>query len=340
MIYSNDPSHGGKLLGIVESGLQNSRKVAIASGYISGDIISQFESKFYEVAQNGGEFKLLVGMAFHEGLSGRNLRQLQAIDQRLRGENTGSGVFVCHSRRFHGKIYFFTNAAEETEIFVGSSNFSRSGLSENLECTTKVSDTDTKQELNQFVEYLFSEANAVSIQDADITVFGSKEYKERISLRTLDDLQKYDPAKITKENLEQFEYPLARVVVSEKSSLNVYFGKGRWSRATGKIKPRPWYEVELIAPNSINSNPLYPHGDFLAYTDDGYIIPMKTSGDYYKNIRSRGSLQILGQWIKGKLQKSDALIPLTPVTQETLDKYGNDTIRFYKIRDGEYFVEF
>ncbi|MBI5220821.1 MAG: NgoFVII family restriction endonuclease [Candidatus Liptonbacteria bacterium] len=104
---------------------------------------------------------------------------------------------------------------------------------------------------------------------------------------------------------------------------------------TGKVTPRPWYEVELIAPREINILPVYPRGPFLAYTDDGYIIPMRTSGDNFKNIRSSGNLQLLGQWLKGKLQKSGALVPLTPATAETLEKYGNDTIRFYKVREGE-----
>ena len=51
-------------------------------------------------------------------------------------------------------------------------------------------------------------------------------------------------------------------------------------------------------------------------------------------------MEILGQWIKGKLQKANALVPLTPVTQDTLDQYGNDTIKFYKMDDGKYYMEF
>jgi len=77
-------------------------------------------------------------------------------------------------------------------------------------------------------------------------------------------------------------------------NLNVYFGKGRLNSTTGITKPRPWYEIELIASNDLNSLPNYPKGDFLAYTDDGLIIPMRTQGDYFKNIRSRNSLQIFG----------------------------------------------
>ncbi len=323
----------------VKREMQHSSNVAIASGYVSGDVLGQFENDFYRIAESGGTVKLLVGMAFYEGLTGKNLQRLQTIENRLRTTNGQSGIFVCYSRPFHGKIYRFKNGGDFS-TYVGSSNFSRSGLSENLECTAEVKDTETEAGVEGYLDFLFAPENAVSVLKADITVHGSKEYLERVSLRTLDDLQKYDPKTIDKKTLPEFDYPLSRIVGSEKSSLNVYFGKGRWARSTGKVAPRPWYEVELIALKAMTENPLYPKGDFKAFTDDGYVIPMRTSGDYFKNIRSKGNLQILGQWIKGKLQKANALIPLTPVTQETLDKYGNDTIRFYKIRDGEYYVEF
>ncbi len=70
----------------------------------------------------------------------------------------------------------------------------------------------------------------------------------------------------------------------------------------------------MIANTDLNSQQFYPKGDFLAYTDDGYIIPMRTQGDYFKNIRSKDSLQIFGIWLKGKLEKSGALKKYEPVT--------------------------
>lgn len=327
------------MLNVVKDSLEHATEVSIASGYISGDIIEMFEPHFYRIAENGGIVRILVGMAFYEGLAGRNLRHLQRLESKFEEINNGSGIFVCYSRRFHGKIYSFKDNASEG-LYLGSSNFSRSGLSENMECTTEIKDEVTTYKVKSYLNFLFSKENAVSLGKADITVLGTKQYLERISLENLSDLQRYEPSTINKSTLETFEYPLERVITSEKSSLNVYFGKGRLARVSGKVSPRPWYEVELIANRKITSNPLYPEGDFLAYTDDGYILPMRTSGDYFKNIRSKGNLKLLGQWIKGKLQKADALVPLTPVTADTLDKYGNDTIRFYKIKEGEYYLEF
>ncbi len=105
----------------------------------------------------------------------------------------------------------------------------------------------SNKQTRHFYGYLFQNENAVSILKADFIVPGTKEYSSKISLKTLDDLPRYDPGTIDKSILPKLEFPLSRVTDKEKSNLNVYFGKGRWSRSTGKILARPWYEVELIA---------------------------------------------------------------------------------------------
>ena len=52
----------------------------------------------------------------------------------LKSHNSISGVFVANGRRYHGKIYCFEQE-HESNIYVGSSNFSTSGIKANIECT-------------------------------------------------------------------------------------------------------------------------------------------------------------------------------------------------------------
>jgi len=339
MLWTNTDTNGGNFLQQVEDEFREARDVTIASGYVSLDIINKFYGDFERIADSGGKARLLVGMAFYEGLTANKLAKLTTLSNSLENFGNGSGVFVSYNGKYHGKLYLFENNNNKN-LYVGSSNFSRTGLSGNIECTTSILDDETRNQLNTFIDYLFESENAVSILKADIVVPGTSSYTQKISLQTLDDLPRYDPSSIDTSLLPKLEYPLSRVADKEKSNLNVYFGKGRWSRSSGKVLARPWYEVELIANGDINSNPLYPKGDFTAYTDDGFILPMKTSGDYFKNIRSRGNLSLLGQWIKGKLQKNGALLPLTPVTQDTLDIYGKNSINFYKMSDDKYYMGF
>ncbi len=339
MIYTNTDEYGSNLLPVLDDAFSSSTSVSVASGYTSLDILNRYKDEFVRIAQNGGQSRLLVGMAFYEGLSQRKLDMLNSLSNELQVLGEGNGVFVCYVRKYHGKIYKFEGSASP-KIYIGSSNFSRSGLSENIEATVPVTDEHSRNSISNFMDYMFHPDMSVVIEKADIVVPGSASFRQRVSIETLSDLQRYDPASVSLTGLQYFDYSLARIATSEKSSLNVYFGKGRLATATGRIKPRDWYEVELIAKNELSRLDVYPKGNFTAYTNDGYVIPMRTSGDYFKNIRSQGNLKLLGMWIKKKLQDSGSLIPLTPVTQDTLDQYGRDSIRFYHMTGDKYYLEF
>lgn len=133
---------------------------------------------------------------------------------------------------------------------------------------------------------------------------------------------------------------LSRVDRQQQSNLNTFFGKGRENKSTGKLIPRDWYEVELIVDAKTISDPIYPKGDFIVHTDDGLTFDCQTQGANHKNFRSKYDLKILGRWIKGKLEKSGALKQFEPVTGQTLQTYGRDYIRLYKLSDSEYYLEF
>ncbi len=338
-MYTNVDKYGGQFRSVLDKEFASSKNVTIASGYASLDVINSFEKSFIEIAKKGGTSRLLLGMAFYEGLVQKKLNAVTKLNESLKAHNEHSGVYVTNGRRYHGKVYQF-DKEDDSNLYVGSSNFSASGTKGNIECTVPILDNKQKTDLVSFLNDLYSPNYSLSIDKAEITVPG----KKKIILDKVENLwaslKKYNPATISTENLSKFIFPLDRVAEKEKSNLNVYFGKGRWSRSSGKTKPRPWYEIKLIASTDLNSQQFYPKGDFLAYTDDGYIIPMRTQGDYFKNIRSKGSLQIFGIWLKGKLEKSGALKKYEPVSLETLEEYGSDKLTLYKIEEGKYFMKF
>jgi hypothetical protein len=45
-------------------------------------------------------------------------------------------------------------------------------------------------------------------------------------------------------------------------------------------------------------------------------------------------------WIKGKLQEAGALSLLSPIDFDTFYNYGRSNLRFYKISEKEYFLDF
>lgn len=338
-MFTNLDAFGGNFRTVLNSEFNKAKNVTIASGYTSLDIINVYSSEFIRIAQSGGTSRLLLGMAFYEGLSQKKYDTLIDFNSKLKSHNNVSGVFVANGRRYHGKVYYFKQK-NRSNIYVGSCNFSTSGTKTNIECTVSITLDNQKQKIVDFLEELCSRKYAIAIDKAEGIVSTKKQQITLTSQNKLKKLSKYNPASIQKQNLSKFIFPLSRVVDKQQSNLNVYFAKGRLNTKTGIITPRPWYEIELIADKTIISQPEYPKGDFLAYTDDGYIIPMRTQGDNYKNIRSKDSLQIFGIWLKGKLERARCLKKYEPVTSDTLIEYGRNELAFYKIRDGEYYMEF
>ena len=262
-MFTNILDHGGAFRDILDIEFPKAKNVCIATGYASLDVLHAYENAFLKIANNGGVSKLLLGMAFYEGLSSKKLDVANALNEQLKKFKNGSGVYVTNGRRYHGKVYWFDYEAE-ANIYVGSSNFSSSGTRGNIECTIPVLEKTQKQSVIKFLNDLYSTSHAITIDKAEITVPG----KKKVVLKTVENLwsslKRYDATNIKTSSLPKFEFPLERVAQMEKSNLNVYFGKGRLNSKTGKIIPRPWYEIELIASNDLNSQLYYPKGDFLA----------------------------------------------------------------------------
>lgn len=335
MMFTNlDKHHGGNFRDVLEHNLSTAKKVRIASGYMSLHTIQAYNSQLENIARSHGNVQLMLGMAFYEGLSMKQYDACLDLHNRL-STYSNSGVYVAHGRRYHGKIYDF-NQGIDNKIFVGSSNFSPSGLAGNIECTVEVVDLNQKNKVHNFLDSLFAR-HSEKIDDVVINT-GTKKV---VSLTINDKYRRLlRHSRVVNTALNKVEINLERIAEKPSSNLNVYFGKGRENKQTGKIIPRPWYEIEIISSNEINSLVDYPKGDFYAYTDDGLIIPMRTQGDYFKNLRSKDSLQIFGLWLKGKLENAGVLKKYDPVTIDTLREYGNSTLTLYKISPTEYFMCF
>ena len=135
-MYTNLIKHGGDFRLVLNNEFSKAKNVTIASGYASLDIIHAYEKQFIEIAKKGGKSKLLLGMAFYEGLGQKKLDAVIKLNEKLSAYKNGSGVYVTNGRRYHGKVYHFYDETD-SNIYVGSSNFSSSGTKGNIECTSK-----------------------------------------------------------------------------------------------------------------------------------------------------------------------------------------------------------
>lgn len=353
-IYTNNKDFGGTFLSEFHHQLKSSDSLIAATGYIGGAVLEDLENDLLKIARRG-PCKILIGMVYYEGVTAKQHKILTSLDTKLKGINSESGIFISR-RPYHGKIYKFITSPNDEKVYLGSSNFSTEGFSGRLECTSIIQDTKTKDSITKYLDFLYDKSYAIKLEEADLSIKGRKSLSQRSS--TL--LQDYEiefslfPDKNTA--LGSFDFEL-RVDDQPASSLNLYFDKGRKNQK-GKYAPRPWYEVELQASVKEIRSEFYPPnelkekdkksciGDFIGYLeDDGkyYKIDMKVHSDGGKNISSAdssGGRATLGKFIKGKLEKAGVLEEGQLITSDTLDAYGRNTIKFYKINSNEYILEF
>jgi hypothetical protein len=302
--------------------LSRANILKIATGYITVDSIVEL-TKIIEI-NSRPKIELLIGMHYFDLFTKPQYDAVLLLNEILLERGLGE-VYLSNKRRFHGKMYSFIDGYSNCKAIVGSSNLaSAMGVADSLyevDCffekrdeAIAIDETISKliktlgvglKDLPQLTE--FNSMNMLLDNHYGVIKVSAKDYADILSKRT---------------NVV-FELP---VKSTDKSNLNVFFGKGREDKR-GFVMPRPWYEVELIVSKKITENENYPKNrTFTVITNDLWSFECFTNGDAAKNLRSKDDLKILGKWVKGKLEQSGALKVGHPVTQDVIRTYGRDTI--------------
>lgn len=312
--------------------LSLAENAVVCTGYVAAESIVELQARL-EIFENVKSFDLIVGMARFDGLTSEQHRCLKRLDDYLNSSGRGR-VYISMALPIHTKLARFTG--EIQSAIIGSSNLgSLTRATRQYEVDVRIShEPDLFQKFDQFLEKALQASKPFSESIDKVKIKEDAPHP----LENMAEVTKTDVSGVDVElsNIS-FEIP---VKVEPKSSMNVYFGKGRVS-VNGRTLPRPWYEVELIVSKSITQMPGYPTNPgagekFTVKTDDGYQFECKTSGDFSKNFRSAGDLETLGRWLKGRLELAGALELGQPVTEETLKRYGRDTITMTKALEENY----
>lgn len=319
--------------------LGDSKKIRIASGYISEDSITQIIGLY----ENGlhSSLELIVGMHYFEGFTKLQFDALKKLNSILESKNCGK-VFLSTVSKYHGKVYSFIGNRNNQTVIIGSSNLTKICNSVRVYDTDVIiNDTETTNKVNNFINDLITKyCKTIDIIDeSKIPIINNDAlFSEHTDVQTIDKIY----LERVKKSLSEITYDLP-LKTESKSGLNAFHGKGRLNKSNGLIIPRDWYEVELIIPKSITQDEDYPKKDqvFTVITDDGYSFKCKTSGDYSKNFRSAIDLKVLGRWIKGRLENAGSLGLSEMVTEATLNTYGRNTIKLTKVLfDDLWFLDF
>ncbi|AZA78103.1 NgoFVII family restriction endonuclease [Chryseobacterium sp. G0186] len=308
--------------------LSKSDTVRIATGYVSSESLIELQ-KIIEI-NTSPQLELLIGMHFFEGFTKQQYEAAVALNKILTEKNRGN-IYISDKLKFHGKLYSFTSDARCFGAIVGSSNLnSIAGTSNKLYEVDYLLKDENAEQINKTILDLFNSLGTNMNDLPVITTFVGtndllKNHYGVIQVPATEMTDIWDT-----KNEVVFNIP---VKTELKSNLNIYFGKGRINQRNFEV-PRPWYEAEIIVSKSITDLDGYPKNRaFKVYTDDGWSFMCETNGQNSKNLRSQNDLQILGKWIKGRLESNDSLKVGNLVTEEVLEHYGNNIIKLMGTTD-------
>ena len=313
--------------------LPRASELDIAIGYVSSDSLVELQ-KTIELNPNIRKMNLIIGMHYYDRFTKVQYNSASRLGSFLRDNSIGD-VKLVTAFRYHGKLYSYSNDSGPFAGIIGSNNLSSivEGGTRVYESSVLLDDIPSAKKMKDFITQLDVKASK-SIAELEIIEFNDEnpllEGHELVKRVTT-----YRAALAMNNRTDtSFEIPIKPYEVSPQSNLNVFFGKGRESK-NGLVKPRHWYEVELIVPKDVTTKPGYPQSKtedavFEVITDDCWSFKCKVSGDYSKNFRSEGDLKILGKWLKGRLENAGVLRVGEPVRQATLDAYGRNSFTLTK----------
>lgn len=324
----------------------DAQTIDICVGYASNDAIADL-LKIIDGVQKDLTFHLSIGMAKFEGLPKAQFSSLLSLQRLLADKKMGT-VNVVNSWPFHGKVTVFGDRSGSTRAILGSSNLS--GIVNSViqyECDIEISDAESVTTLENFVRDLRVKATEPLSDSIRITNSRSSALVNILDVREVS-FSEMDSIESRRRSSEVvYEMPLKASPDQQQSNLNIYFGEGRHVGQRTWYIPRSWYEVELQPGRDwFRSSPKFPEArvHFQVVTDDGYTFQVNSSYDKQwdgqKNFRSSGNLQVLGRWIKGRLEAANVLNPGEHITDEILTQYGRRSITFTEISEDLWYMDF
>ena len=323
--------------------VSRSSEIDIAVGYVTSDSLAELK-KLAEYNSNK-KINLTIGMHYYDLFTRSEYNSACELNKYLVENNQGT-VNIVTPFRFHGKLYSYLDNNKPFACMIGSNNLSSivEGGTRVYEAAAVLDDDKIAKEVNDFIADLVR-TSTDNISDVDISKFkeGQSALEGQEYVKKITDEERIEC--MSNRTDISFDIPLKPFEDSAKSNLNVFFGKGREGK-NGLVKPRHWYEIEVIVSKSITTQPGYPKskeedGAFDVITDDGWKFKCYVGGDYNKNFRSENDLKILGRWIKGRLEAAGVLDTGKPVTRQTLTDYGRDNFTLTKTSiDNTWFLDF
>ncbi|MDC3251651.1 NgoFVII family restriction endonuclease [Planctomycetota bacterium] len=340
---------------VIREKLSNYNKFDFVVGYFGLPTLSEHEAEILnQIKNNDSSYRLILGLAHWEGLSEKSITKLESFHRNVQSLDPDSGVWIITENKFHGKFYLFGDSSSYREAIIGSSNFSRAGLSTNYEVNLHTNEQHILSQLIDIKERLLKTSYPIGKHDLTIKGVSKKSYKVlQETDHALKDIQRIKP-----DRAPDFSIPIRADQKTQRSNLNLHFGSGR-KKADGIFIPRPFFEIEITLKKDFwttsgasdfvsNQNKKV---EFDVATDTGEVFTCnfhrKTSSKTDARPLHENSAEFqstpreaLGKYLKGKLINHNCLKYGEPVTEETLECYGSSQIKAWKTSPSSLYLSF
>ena len=105
----------------------------ISVGFLSEEKLTNFRDSFLNIARKG---QIILIYGWSKDATEDLVAFLKKLNKDITTINSKSGIYLS-SQTFHGKVYSFYDN-KSAKVYLGSSNFSKNGFSQNIECNYRI----------------------------------------------------------------------------------------------------------------------------------------------------------------------------------------------------------
>ena len=286
--------------------LLGASELYIVSGYATASMAHRHLNEPV-IKEGGTKIRLIYGMAPVDGVS--------LADDAMFTSLSESGLFECHYRvtqpAVHSKVYVWLSHDKPIKAFIGSANYTQRGFLGHYQ-----------EEAMEETDPVFALQYCQSVLSGALEI-GHEDIEEHVTLFSPDQ-------QVTNsEDCVTLSLVTRRGIVAGRSGLN-------WGqRPEHHRNPNQAY---LRIPAHIAQTGFFPPRatQFTVCTDDRATFIAVVAQDGDKAIHTPDGNYILGEYFRRRLG-----VPLgAPVTRDHLDAYGRTDVRFCKLEEETFEMDF
>ena len=296
----------------------------IVSGYATASMALKHLEKLYPFKPS---IKLIIGMAGNDGIRSQDHSEFVEMETNLYKGNFNCRYVFCPPP-VHSKVYGWFSGLTPSEGFIGSANYTQQGFS-NLR--KEVMEKNHGEEIIDYYNSLL--LDSISCVDSDvenkIKIYKSVYIKAQKKLLSLKQIPDYKPIDIDLNQTNQIMVSLltSKDEIGERSGLN-------WGQREGREPNQAYIPLK----SGIFHSSFFPHISerFTLITDDNQSFIVTRAQASGKAIETPQNNSLLGAYFRKRLNLKSGSF----VRKEDLIAYGRTDVKFYKIDDETYFMDF